>query len=234
MSLAKKKIIFQGAADNSTRTDPFGDGSGLSLFTFDTDTNSVDGTGRSIGGGVGALSTSVKKFGAASLDLTSNIWYRNSNIPTDFRMVYTNAITVTFWVYINSLQNGSPINYSFDSSTRYSFNIASSGATQLTNYPGGGAYNTIHGATLGTGSWHFISNRIQGNGYANFATMILDVNTSKYTTNSSTGSLGAWIERGIGYDNNAGYFNGYMDQLRGFNRILTDAEVAYIRTNDPL
>ena len=64
--------------------------------------------------------------------------------------------------------------------------------------------------------------------------MTLNVDSTKYTTNSSTGSIGAWIERGIGRDANAGYFNGYMDTLRAFNRILTDAEVDYIRLNDPI
>jgi hypothetical protein len=50
----------------------------------------------------------------------------------------------------------------------------------------------------------------------------------------TTGSIGAWIVRGIGRDANAGYFNGYMDHLRAFNRILTDSEVSYIYNNDPL
>jgi hypothetical protein len=227
-----KKSLLLTAKQSSTPMDPFGDGSGVSYFLFDTNTVGYNG-GQTIGGGTGTLSTSVKKHGAASLDLTANVWYRNTSIPPEFRVVYTNAITVTFWVYINSQQNGSPINYNYDISSRHSFNISSGGVTQLTNY-NGGSYNTVFGATLGTGSWHFIANRIQGNGFGTHSTMTLNVDSTKYTTNSSTGSLGAWIERGIGYDNNAGYFNGYMDTLRAFNRVLTDAEVDYIRLNDPI
>jgi hypothetical protein len=227
-----KKSLIYTPTDSSTPTDPFGDGSGRSYFLFDSDSNSYDGN-KSISSGTATRSTSVKKHGTASLDLTSNVWYSGNNIPSDFRITYSNAITVTFWVYINSQQNGSPINYNYDGNSRHSFNITSSGVTQLTNY-NGSSYNTVHGATLSTGSWHFIANRIQGNGFNNHSTMTLDVDSTKYTTTSSSGSIGAWITRGIGRDANAGYFNGYMDTLRGFNRILTDAEVAYIRNNDPI
>lgn len=228
-----KKSLLQTTTGGPTPTDPFGDGSGVSYFTFDSNTNSFDGTG-SIGGGSATRSTSVKKHGSASLDLTANVWYRQGSIPGIFRASESTDRTYTFWVRVNSAQNGSPINFSsyYVDGARSSFNITSSNVTQITWY-NGSSYLTVHGATLTTGVWYFIGITLSGNGNSH-ATMQLWVNSTKYTTTSTSGSIGAWIERGIGKDHNAGYFNGYMDTLRGFNRILTDSEVSYIYNNDAI
>ena len=231
MSLSKKEIIFQGAAGPvPTALDPFGDESGLMLHRFDSDLCSEGGSQCF---GNGTLSTTrIKGTKSVRLNLTDNRF----SSPGNFRFLWNEDKTLSLWV--RAVADGGGITaHSYANHWRICMNTSSTtGVLGVSIYNGSYEFITAGTSRMSHNTWHhvvFMSEGSGSSGTKNNLTLFLD--GTKYTSQSSTNTYaigGAHTTKNLGRDVNAGYFNGYVDHMRVFNRLLTDSEVNYLRTGD--
>lgn len=214
----------------ATALDPFADGSGLMFHRFDSDLCSEGGSQCF---GNGTLSTTrTKGTKSVRLNLTDNRF----SSPGNFRFLWSEDKTLSLWVRADS-DGGGITAHSHSADWRICMSTSSTtGVLGVSHYNGSYSYITAGTSRMSHNTWHHVVFMSDGSGSLGTKnTMTLFLDGTKYTTNTSTNTYGlggAHTTKNLGRDVNAGYFTGYVDHMRVFNRLLTDAEVNYLRTSD--
>jgi prepilin-type N-terminal cleavage/methylation domain-containing protein len=136
----------------------------------------------------------------------------------------TNEITVTAWVYLNAVPS-SEVGVVSNGTDGYSLGVASTARGVFRTPP----TNATSAATLSTGRWYFLAG-IFTNGTRTATYFDPSTGTSGSTGGSSPGGVlsnyGADTCQIGSIRNGAGsYFNGRIDDVRIYNRALTNSEI---------
>ena len=225
-----KRLISSDAPLQPTALDPFADNSGLMFHRFDTDLCSEGGS-QCFGNG-SLSSTRTKGTKSIRLSGTDNRF----SSPGNFTFSQSVDRSLSLWVRADS-DGGGITAHGYASHWRMCLNTsATTGVLGVSHYNGSYHFITAGSSRMSHNTWHHVVLLSEGSGTTgtkNNLTLFLD--GSKYTSQSSTNTYGiggAHTTKNLGRDVNAGYFTGYVDHMRVFNRLLTDAEVNYLRTSD--
>ncbi len=220
MGLSKKNILTAAATYNDT-TDFFGDGTGLALYELNNDRNSsqrlAEGGSNGYGpiGSGGSFSTD-SKFGATSL-------YVNGSQRASHGMAIGNSSSrsISFWLKGGNLADyGSPIEFATGNRAGIVFHNTSGNGTIQGGFYTGSYYMVNTGRALSTSSWTHVV--FASSAYNNFT---IYVNKTAYSYPYGTSTQGLSVGRYIGWGSNAGYWNGYIDQIRLIDKTVNQTEV---------
>lgn len=216
-----KGIIGVGNSGGITRnaTNPFGDSSELALYKFeDNATNSEDNV---------TASSNLVTYASGYIDKAA-VFNGNSSYVTLSDSITTqmgnNNFSFSFWVYFNTLtQYDTPI--AFQKNYRYLVDTATAGVVSFYD----GTSLSTPSSTIATGNWYNIvvtkSSTAGRKIYVNGSVAASDSsNTNAINEASSSGKnlIGAYNSSGTYYY----HLDGSIDQVRIFNRVLDDGEVA--------
>lgn len=219
MALNKRLIQTSSGITYNDTTDFFGDGTGLALYelnnTRQSSENIASGTGYGNIGNGGSFSTD-SKFGSHSL-------YVNGGQRASHGMAIGNSSqrSISFWLKSGNLSDyGSPIEFATGNRAGIVFNNTSGNGT----IQGGfytGSYKMVNtGQGLSTSSWKHIV--FASTSSTNFT---IYVNKTAYSYPYGTRNEGLSVGRYIGWGSNAGYWHGYIDQIRLIDKTVSQSEV---------
>lgn len=201
--------------------DYFSDSSGKALYRFED--NVIDTSG-SYNGTASNITYSTGKFGKAAVFNGTNS-YVDTSLTTNFT-----PVTFSFWVKFNTLTDYQILLSKRSTNSTYGagFNIyLAGGYLKIEEYNGvSGTDNNVSSVQLQTGQYYHvvvernsIKNKIYVNGINN------STGTGKiFLESTSVLRLGQYITQGL-RDYTAVPFNGQLDQLRIFNKSLSDNEI---------
>ena len=218
------KITNSGYPDNVTETslidavDVFNDGSGIALYKFDGNAN--DTSGDYNGTWSGTEQYDAGKFGqAAKFDGSSQVNCGKINTSLD-------ELLISFWMYWNGTYDEMLIGF-----YKYDLYISDDGYFGW-NTSNGDRYGIDFPTSEYANRWLHIVVNFKTSDYGD-AMYINDVKQNLSQKRNTINSSNAVIKNvdlhisGWGYD--SGYkFNGLIDQVRIFNRALTEKEVAIL------
>ena len=220
MALGKRLINTGAAAAACTTdsTDPFGDSSGVALYSLDYDASdasgSYDGTPTDVTFGVGGQINYGARFNGSSSSIQINTFsgFTNYNFTLSIWIKTTDTSA-----YITSFRD--PIYITFG------LGIYSGGTNGMGIYDGSNSYFINNTAMQGIndGDWHHIVMTHDGTNLKGYIDKLLIATVSTGTTTQSSGGANA---------NNLGkltggsyYYDGDLDQLRLFSKALNQTEV---------
>ncbi len=193
---------------------------------FDSSTNGF--TGKACPSSTGPTSTSTGKFGAAgNFDGTNDY----VDIGDSF---YSDALTVGAWVYLKSLsasqsnivvkRNGSAVTAG---TNEYELSINSTGKLVWQSWDSGGTGDVMTStSTLSVNTWYYVAISYPGNGAGNanmYINGVLDKQQAfAYAIVDGTSRIQIGARSG---NNNARYFNGYIDDAKIYNYARTSGQI---------
>ena len=234
------KLINTNAGGGCTNTvdlyNPFPDGGGVALYQLNGDATDVSGnydasTVNAITwGGAGEFGTSAAFNGSSSnfsIDATATT-------PIDFS---SENFTISMWLNPSSLSSLNTIlgKYSQGSdspTTKRTIIIrhTSSGEIQVTENDGSGVFVQLSTGTISANSWSFVS-YVRESGSSHIYINNNSAETQSRTNTIKDGSVQPITIGGVRPNANA-EFNGSIDQVRFFNRVLRPYEVEALYTEE--
>jgi len=201
-----------GTISTINMVDPFGDGSGITLYRLNGDVTDLSGTHNGVANNI-TYATGV--FGQAAVFNSSYFTAYN------FLTGQTN-FSISYWIYRNA---------STDQTLFSTTNLASTGSflASDTNVQMWDGSAKIVWCSPPLNKWtHVVINYSKTSGFLNtykdgVLCSQIAVSTTNGITQSSDGIIGKRYQAGYN-------FNGEIDQFRIFNRVLTAAEVAVLYT----
>ena len=229
MSLGKRLINTGAAACTTDSVDPFGDSSGVALYSLDYDASeasgSYDGTPTNVDFGVGGQIN----YGAGFNGSNSGISITDGGIGNNATARIT--FSVSLWINTTASNQSAIIT---DYGANYGFYIqmessASGGAGKLSignYYTGGLVYTTAGTAAINDGNWHHLV--LVNNTSDNTQKLYLDGNTTPVI--SQTLGAGTKTANAIQVGYYTGYvgtynFDGSIDQIRFFTSALSESQM---------
>ena len=223
MSLGKRLINIGAAAAaacTTDSTDPFGDSSGVALYSLDYDASdasgSYDGESTDVTFGVGGQINYGARFNGSS-----------SKIVTTLNANGFSQIAISCWIN-TSLSSGTGSGHivSANDGTNWCFlsiNKSTGIVTFGASNGGSSIFSATHTGAINDGNWHHVVGNYNGTN----ATLYID--KTGHTPVSATASLSVNTAFGIGYRNTASpsgtYYTGDIDQVRIFSSALNQTEV---------
>ena len=193
-----------GESNTSTTkstTDIFDDGSGVALYEFEEGAKDTGGVTGYIGNG-GIFNGSNSK-----ITLPNSFFDNNA------------SHSISFWVFFNDASPASEQQIFF--AGEENFRLQTNGTLRFRRWIGGSG-NDIDSSAVSENQWYQITCT-----YNTASGMVLYINGTSVGTNSSTTNVLTNAAKSLGYrgDNNTGYFNGKIDQVRIFDKALSSSEV---------
>ena len=219
-----QKWIKLGEIPISTeKVDCFNDGSGVALFQFNGNANDTGGVYNGTWNGTEQYDTG--KFGqAAKFDGSSYVGNDNLNIG-DLKVV-----TFTFWA--SSTQTTGFKIMGADDNNNDDFALSFTSGTDFHPYFRTNLNNdtTVNDAFINNGSWHFYTITFDSNGFKIWRdAILLKDNGSQQISATSSKFRIANVTDASG---NTAYYTGLIDQVRIFNRALTNEEIKALYNYD--
>lgn len=181
----------------------------------------------------GATWTVGKRNGALLFDSTDQVVCGNSGSLSG-----QTAFTASAWVKVNAgsttegiiIQQRAPNGWN----GQYQLKVSSAGKLVLWVYGDSAEQFNLSGITnINDGQWHHVAGGRDalGNGFV-YVDGVLDASV----TGTTVRNLSASISVGIGADirDNNRHFRGSLDDVRVYNRLLTEAEIAAVRNRAPV
>ena len=175
--------------------------------------------------------TSSSKYGDYALDFDGTDDYVDcGNNPS---LNITDAITIEAWIYAGAWQATTPIVYKdySDNKIPYGLRINAAGSFHWFSYDGGDLFTAI-GGSMQINTWNFVTVTFDKSLASENAKAY--ANGVKVSSDDYTGSLpvnGANVEIGrYGFGN--AYFDGTIDDVRIYNRALSNDEINQTMDNE--
>lgn len=204
----------RGDLDNPSLVNVFGDGSCKALYRFEGNANdessAYNGTATNV-----TYSTGV--IGQCAVFNGSNSYVSTSTVP-DIDSTTTGTYSVSMWMTLNSPASTVPI----DIRQKFEVLFTASGINFI-NVPvsGSSGYNTLVSYTSSNKLVNVVIVKPAGSNYLN----IYFDGVLQNGTNSTSGSYTHNTSFNIGRETNARYYySGQIDQVRLFNKALSDVE----------
>jgi len=187
---------------------PAASNTGLCIFRSDTKAIEVSD---------GSNYLTYNNDGISSTFLTLNGTTQYVNIPDDTAIGFNGDISISAWFYLDNVSGFKSIVGKRDGGgTNYVFYVSSAA---LASYDGS-SVRTDTGTTLSTGQWYH-------------GVLVIDSGTSTtfYVNNSLSSTVASSTityndaALQIGFDGVGSYFDGYIDDVAIYNRILSSSEV---------
>jgi|11_taG_2_1085331.scaffolds.fasta_scaffold00400_3 hypothetical protein len=229
MSFNKKFFTTGGIVASSSAvtcttdsTDPFGDSSGVALYSLDYDASDAgglyDGTPTDVTFGVGGQINYGARFNGSSSKITVST---SATTPVDFT---SENFSISLWFKADSLHSGALIGkWSTSDGTGRAIllHTNSNGTFTFSERQGTSGFNLTTTSTYVADTWnHFV--------YVRNATQSILYLNKVSETDSRTNSInsGSNTELAIGYQTGGfKYFDGSIDQVRIFSKALSQTEV---------
>ncbi len=218
MSINRRLISTRaGAVTCATDSaDPFGDSSGVALYSMDFDASDAgglyDGTPTNVDFGVGGQINYGARFNGS-----------NSKIDTGDSIISTGAFSASFWTKLDTLPSASsPAFVSNESNTgNVGFEV---GINYITNkvhfFFGAGSVIVNSNSALVANTWYHIACTYDGTNLKMYIDGNLQTQTSTGTLSAATNNL--HIGKSAAF---ARYIDGTIDQVRLFSKALNQTEV---------
>lgn len=199
-------------ASQSARDSAAPASSNTGLCIFRTDTKAIE-----VSDGTNYLTYNNDGVSIPSTFLTLNGTSQFVSIPDDTAIAFSGDVSISVWFYLDNVSGFKSIVGKRDSGgTNYVFYVNNNA---LASYDGTSVL-TDSGTTLSTGQWYH-------------GVLVIDSGTSTkfYVNNSLSSTLGSSTITSddapllIGNDGVGSYFDGYIDDVAIYNRILSDSEV---------
>ena len=213
--------VDNGACDVEQTTTPtstldvvdiFGDNSGVALYQLDDNTNDTggqyDGTPTDITYDTGKFSDGAVFNGSSS---------KIENTSLDISSY--SAVTFSFWLSTTTTSSGSLMGFSGNNDMAIQ---TSNGTTCRLYFRSNTNYTDVSNFFVNDGTWHHYAFVIDSNGTNHYKD-----GSSVTTTSQALSGVTTTFDIGNVTDSggNNSYFNGKIDQVRIFNRTLTDDEI---------
>jgi hypothetical protein len=162
--------------------------------------------------GNAAVSTSVKKYGAASMYFDGTGDYLT--VPSTPNLAFGGNFTVEAWLYLNSYPSTSAAMYVCDfrngSTSNFGFGvIGSAGVAKPYAFVGSGPVDATGATSLSLNTWYHIAMVRSGSTVTYYLNGVSD---ATFTTSFSQGATGVTV--GARYTGATEYVAGYIDDLR--------------------
>lgn len=170
----------------------------------------------------------VGKVGNAAQFVTSGSKYLSKSTSADVEMNGT-SFTISCWVYLDTVPGGEDLITKWTSSADQSFNLSINAGVPffaVRNAANSATVEVMSSVTLTTGTWYFI---VAGLDIANNIVFV-QVNNGTRDTLANTGGIRNGTSRFIiGARNDpTGFFNGRVDEVGIWKRILTTNELSVL------
>jgi hypothetical protein len=196
----------------------FNDSSGLALYRFENNTNDVSGNYN--GTGYNSVGYSTGRFG--------NCYYNSNNSQTYIQISHANLWSYntswSVWIKCNGITEGTIFANLGDPNADLNMNIAENGRVNVSIVGGSSIQSTT---TVNNNNWHQIVGcystsilKVYVNGQLEGTLNNPTISGRSYSVPMTIGNTSS-----TGSSTMNGAFYGFIDQLRVFNKILSNAEV---------
>jgi hypothetical protein len=215
--------LYAETSSTASDTNPFDEGAGVALYTFDYDASEAsgyyDGTPSNVDFGVGGkINTGVRFNGSdSSISITDAGIGNNATARVTF--------SVSIWVKTTSTSAAAIVSDYDGIDYAFYLQMNANGTLQMGNYLDGSGSFTDGTATINDGNWHNLV--LINNTSDNTQKLFIDGNNSPDINQTLTSGTKNAVAVQVGYYASAGGYvwDGEIDQLRFFTSALSESEM---------